>query len=117
MITNTQSGTNIAEVSPGIYRINTPVPEIPGGFSFNQYLVVDGEPLLFHTGLRRLFPSPGGSVASLVDKLRYPRSRISSRTMRRAQSVRQLRQTPSRLAASRRWCPSATSPTARPRDE
>lgn len=56
MITNTQSGTNIAEVGEGIYRINTPVPEMPGGFSFNQYLVVDEEPLLFHTGMRRLFP-------------------------------------------------------------
>lgn len=29
---------------------------VPGGFSFNQYLIVDDEPLLFHTGLRRMFP-------------------------------------------------------------
>ncbi|HUR79830.1 MAG TPA: MBL fold metallo-hydrolase [Thermoanaerobaculia bacterium] len=56
MITNEQSGTNIAEVADGIYRINTPL-DIPGGaFSFNQYLVVDDEPLLFHTGGRGLFP-------------------------------------------------------------
>ena len=56
MITNMQSGTNIEEIASGVYRINTPFPEIPGGFSFNQYLVVDDEPLLFHTGMRRTFP-------------------------------------------------------------
>jgi len=33
-----------------------PVTAVPGGFIFNQYLVVDEEPLLFHTGPRRLFP-------------------------------------------------------------
>ena len=53
-ITNPQAGTNVHEVADGIYRINTPV-EIPGGaFWFNQYLVVDDEPLLFHTGPRRM---------------------------------------------------------------
>jgi flavorubredoxin len=56
MITNAQSGTSIAEVAEGIYRISTPVAEIPGGFSFNQYLIVDDEPMLFHMGLRKLFP-------------------------------------------------------------
>ena len=55
--TNTQSGTNIHEIADGIFRINTPVA-LPGeiGFSFNQYLIVDDEPLLFHAGLRQLFP-------------------------------------------------------------
>jgi len=48
-------GTTIDEIAARIYRISTPV-EIPGGggFSFNQYLIEDDEPLLFHTGLRRL---------------------------------------------------------------
>ena len=56
MITNAHTGTNIEEIAEGIYRVNTPV-EIPGSsFSFNQYLVDDAEPLLFHTGPRRLFP-------------------------------------------------------------
>ena len=55
-VTNADSGTNVHEVSEGIFRISTPV-EIPGGgFSFNQFLVVDDEPLLFHTGPRKLFP-------------------------------------------------------------
>ena len=73
MITNTQTGTNIAEIAQGIYRINTPVAEIPGGFSFNQYLVVDDEPLLFHTGLRRMFPLVQEAIGHVmpVDRLRY----------------------------------------------
>jgi flavorubredoxin len=73
-ITNTQSGTNVHEVADGIFRINTPV-KIPGagGFSFNQYLVVDDEPLLFHAGLRKMFPLIREAVATIlpVEKLRY----------------------------------------------
>jgi flavorubredoxin len=66
MITNVQSGTNIEEVADGIYRINTPL-DIPGtSFSFNQYLVVDDEPLLFHTGGRRLFPLVREAVAGVI---------------------------------------------------
>jgi len=49
-----ESGTRIDEISDGVYRIATPVPG--AGFSFNQYLVLDDEPLLFHTGPRRMFP-------------------------------------------------------------
>ena len=73
MITNTQSGTNIVEIADNIYRINTPVPEIPGGFSFNQYLLLDDEPLLFHAGLRKLFPLVRQAIDSVmpVEKLRY----------------------------------------------
>jgi flavorubredoxin len=72
-VTNTQTGTNIAEIADGIYRINTPVDTIPGGFSFNQYLIVDDEPLLYHTGLRKLFPLVQEAVAHLlpVERLRY----------------------------------------------
>ena len=74
VITNRQSGTNVHEVADGIYRINTPVViEGAGGFSFNQYLIVDDEPLLFHTGLRRMFPLVREAVASVlpVERLRY----------------------------------------------
>ena len=75
MITNSQSGTNVHEVADGIYRINTPVT-LPGGvgqFSFNQYLVLDDEPLLFHTGLRALFPVVSEAIRALmpIEKLRY----------------------------------------------
>jgi flavorubredoxin len=74
MITNTQSGTNVHEIADEIYRINTPVViEGAGGFSFNQYLVVDEHPLLFHTGPRRLFPLVLEAVARIlpVDRVRY----------------------------------------------
>jgi flavorubredoxin len=73
MITNAQSGTNIAEIADGIYRINTPMPKIPGGFSFNQYLIVDDEPLMFHTGPRKMFPLVREAIDAVlpVEKLRY----------------------------------------------
>ena len=71
-ITNKQSGTNIHEVADGIYRINTPVGKL-GGFSFNQFLIVDDAPLIFHTGPRKLFPLVREAVASVlpVERLRY----------------------------------------------
>jgi len=75
VITNRQSGTNVYEVAEGIYRINTPVfmDAGPGGFSFNQYLILDDEPLLFHTGPRKMFPLVREAVASIipVEQLRY----------------------------------------------
>ncbi|HHT9111244.1 MAG TPA: MBL fold metallo-hydrolase [Candidatus Brocadiaceae bacterium] len=73
-ITNKQSGTNVHEVADGIYRINTPVViKGAGGFSFNQYLIMDEEPLLFHAGLRKMFPLVREAVASVlpVGRLRY----------------------------------------------
>ena len=71
-IINQKSGTNVFEVAEGIFRINTPV-DIAGGFSFNQYLIVDDEPLLFHTGLRKMFPLVQQAVASIlpVEEVRY----------------------------------------------
>jgi flavorubredoxin len=74
MITNGISGTNLHEIAPGIYRINTPV-EIPGagGFNFNQYLVADDEPLLFHTGPRRMYPLVAEAIGRVLplERLRY----------------------------------------------
>ena len=73
MITNQNSGTAIDEIADGIYRISTPVNVVPGGFCFNQYLVVDEEPLLFHTGLRRLFPLVREAIQAVtpVERLRH----------------------------------------------
>ena len=68
MITNAQSLTNIVEIADGIYRINTPIA-FPGGagqFSFNQYLIVDDEPLAFHTGPRQLFPLVQEAINSVM---------------------------------------------------
>lgn len=65
-VTNTASGTNVHEVAEGIFRISTPV-QLPGtGFTFNQFLIVDEEPLLFHTGPRKLFPLVKQAVESVI---------------------------------------------------
>lgn len=67
------NGTTIDEIADHIYRISTPT-EIPGGgFSFNQYLIDDDAPLLFHTGLRALFPVVAAAVGRImpIDRLRY----------------------------------------------
>ena len=66
MITNSESGTAVDEIAQGIYRITTPVSIMPGGFSFNQYLIVDDEPLLFHTGLRHLFPLVREAISAVM---------------------------------------------------
>jgi flavorubredoxin len=74
MITDSTTGTNIQEIGAGIYRINTPVAIGPGrAFNFNQYLVVDDEPVLFHTGQRGLFPVVQAAIASVmpVARLRH----------------------------------------------
>jgi flavorubredoxin len=73
-VTNSQSGTNVHEIADGIYRINTPLLfENGNSFSFNQYLIADEEPLLFHTGPRKMFPLVREAVASVlpVEQLRY----------------------------------------------
>jgi len=73
-VTNRQSGTNVHEIADGIYRINTPVVfENGNSFSFNQFLIADDEPLLFHTGPRKMFPLVREAVASVlpVDRIRY----------------------------------------------
>lgn len=74
MITDTQSGTRIDEIADGIFRINTAVTLPAGGaFSFNQYLIVDDRPLLFHTGPRRLFALVRQAVAAVLppERLSY----------------------------------------------
>lgn len=73
MISNEASGTNVHEIAPAIYRINTPI-SIPGGdFSFNQYLIADAEPLVFHTGPRRMFPLVAEAIGRVMplQELRY----------------------------------------------
>jgi flavorubredoxin len=63
------------EIAPGIYRLSTFVPTVnaPEGFTFNQFLVLGEEPLLFHLGHRRMFPDIAAAVRRIVplDKLRW----------------------------------------------
>jgi flavorubredoxin len=67
--------TRIAEIADGVYRLSTFVPQIapPAGFTFNQFLVLGEEPLLFHTGLWQMFPLVRAAVRKLVppDRLRW----------------------------------------------
>ena len=62
-----EAAASIHEIAPDTYRISVPLPDlIPGGFSFNQYLVVDERPLLFHTGPRKLFPVIRQQIETVV---------------------------------------------------
>jgi len=60
--------TAIDEIAEGIYRICTYLPDAaPDGFTFNQFLLDAEEPLLFHTGPRRLFPDIAEAVGRVMD--------------------------------------------------
>jgi flavorubredoxin len=67
--------TEVAEIANGIYRLSTYVAEVapPAGFTFNQFLVMGDEPLLFHCGMRGLFPLVSEAVARImpIDQLRW----------------------------------------------
>jgi flavorubredoxin len=75
-ITNSQTNTSIAEIADGLYRISTPVPPnpaLPPGFTFNQFLIDDDQPMLFHTGPRKMFELVAQAISTVVpvSKLRY----------------------------------------------
>lgn len=57
--------SRVTEIAPDLYRISVLHPEI--NLQFNHFLIKDDEPLLFHTGLRRMFPEVRDGVASLMD--------------------------------------------------
>ena len=56
--------TRVAEIADGVYQLTTHVGEVDLGF--NQYLVTGDEPLLFHTGMRSMFPLVADAVASVI---------------------------------------------------
>jgi flavorubredoxin len=59
------------EIAPDIYRISVFVPDI--NLEFSHFLIRDEEPLLFHAGLRGMFPLLRQEVTRLMDpaKLRH----------------------------------------------
>ena len=67
--------TRIDEIATDLFRISTPVPPsaVPGGFTFNQFLIRDDEPLLYHTGMRGIFPAVRGAIEKVmpIGELRY----------------------------------------------
>lgn len=59
--------THIDEIADDIFRLSTWIPEVsPDGFTFNQFLIRSEEPLLFHTGMRSLFPLVSDAVSALL---------------------------------------------------
>jgi flavorubredoxin len=66
--------TKINEIANGVYRFSTFIPQVePGGLVFNQFLILGEEPLLFHTGLRQMFPLVRAALAKLMppEQLRW----------------------------------------------
>jgi flavorubredoxin len=55
----------IDEVAPDLFRISIHVPQID--LQFNHFLIRDEEPLLFHTGMRGMFPEVRDAVARIID--------------------------------------------------
>jgi len=51
--------TRVSEIADGIFRLSTFVPNIapPAGFTFNQFLILGDEPLMFHTACGRCLRS------------------------------------------------------------
>jgi flavorubredoxin len=57
----------VDEIADGIYRLSIFVPDIgPTGFTFNQFLVDDEQPLLYHTGPRGMFPIVAAAIERIV---------------------------------------------------
>lgn len=67
--------TRITEITDGIFRLSTFLPDVapPAGFTFNQFLVRGDEPLLFHTGLRKMFGLTREAVSRILppEQLRW----------------------------------------------
>jgi flavorubredoxin len=65
----------IDEIGDRIFRISTFMPHVlpPEGLTFNQFLILADEPLLFHCGHRKQFSNVSGAVAKILplDKLRW----------------------------------------------
>ena len=60
--------TRIDEIADGVFRLSTFIREVPPtGLAFNQFLVRGEQPLLFHTGMRGLFPLVREAVAKVIE--------------------------------------------------
>ena len=94
--------TKIDEIAPDIFRLSTLVPEVaPGGFSFNQFLVRDEQPFLFHTGMRQLYPLVSAAV---VAARAARRPAVDLLRPRRGRRVRRHEPVPGRRARRPRSC-------------
>jgi len=53
--------TTVDEIAPDVFRLSIYVPDFD--MQFNHFLVRDEEPLLFHAGLKSMFPLLREAVA------------------------------------------------------
>jgi flavorubredoxin len=59
--------TAVDEIAPDVFRLSTFVPEVtPAGFTFNQFLIRAEEPMLFHCGMRALFPAVSAALGRVI---------------------------------------------------
>jgi hypothetical protein len=67
--------SRIEEMSDGIYRLSIFEPEVaaPAGFTCSHFPILGEEPLLFHSGRRKMFRRVSEPVARIipVDRLRW----------------------------------------------
>lgn len=59
------SNAQIDEIAPDLFRLSVYVPDLD--MQFNHFLVRDEEPLLFHAGLKGMFPALKEAVGKLID--------------------------------------------------
>jgi len=55
----------VHEIAPDVFRISSYVPDFD--MEFNHFLVRDDQPLLYHAGMRRMFPDLKEALATLID--------------------------------------------------
>ncbi len=55
----------VAEIAQDLYSISIYVPEF--NLRFNHFLIKDEEPLLFHTGMKQMFPLVRDAVAHIIN--------------------------------------------------
>ena len=55
---------NVSEIAPDVYRISVFVPQI--NLQFNHFLIKDDEPMLYHAGLKQMFPALLEAVSKII---------------------------------------------------
>jgi flavorubredoxin len=58
----------VTEIAPDLYRLSVYAPDFD--LQFNHFLVDDDEPLLYHAGLKGMFPTLREAVAKVLDPSR-----------------------------------------------
>jgi flavorubredoxin len=55
----------VSEIAPDVYRISVFVSEF--NLQFNHFLIKDDEPMLYHAGMKQMFPLVHGAVSKIID--------------------------------------------------